>query len=213
MYEDELKESWRVFRIVSEFVEGFEELSKLQPTVTFFGSARMKKTRKYYKLAEETARKLAQKSFSIMTGAGGGIMEAANKGAFKEKADSVGLNIDLPFEQKPNKYINKLISFRYFFIRKVMFKKYSSAFVVFPGGYGTIDEFTEAIMLVQTKKVKPFPIILFGKDYWHGLIQWLNDVMLRDKNISSEDIDIFYVADTPDEVVDLIEKYRKEHLT
>jgi len=210
MYEEEIKDSWRIFRIISEFVEGFEELSKLQPTVTFYGSARMKPTNKFYKLAEETARKLAAKGYCIMTGAGGGIMEAANKGAFKEKTLSVGLNIDLPFEQNPNKYINKLVSFRYFFVRKVMFKKYSNAFVVFPGGYGTLDEFSEAIVLVQTEKVKKFPIILFGKEYWQGLIDWLNNVMLETGNISPGDINIFHVVDSPDEVAEYIENYYKK---
>ncbi|RKY89566.1 TIGR00730 family Rossman fold protein [candidate division KSB1 bacterium] len=210
MYNDVAKDTWRVFRIISELVEGFEELTKLQPAVTFFGSARMKRTNKYYKLAEETAEKLAKKGYCIITGAGGGIMEAANRGAYKTKTQSVGLNIDLPTEQKPNKYIDKLISFRYFFVRKVMFKKYSHAFVIFPGGYGTLDEFTEAIMLVQTEKVKRFPIVLFGSEYWNGLIEWIKNVVLANKNISPEDIDIFHIVDTPDEVVDYIENYYKK---
>ena len=179
-------DSWQIFKIMSEFVDGFESLSKIGPCVSVFGSARTKKNNKYYKMAEEIAFMLTNKGYGIITGGGPGIMEAANKGAQKGGGKSVGLNIQLPFEQMPNKYIDsdKLIDFDYFFIRKMMFVKYAQGFIVLPGGVGTLDELFEAITLIQTQKIGKFPIILVGKNYWSGLIDWIINIMLKkEKNI------------------------------
>jgi uncharacterized protein (TIGR00730 family) len=207
-------DSWRVFKIISEFVEGFEKLARIGPCVSLFGSARTHHNNKYYKLAEDIAFKLTQKGYGVITGGGPGIMEAANKGARKGNGKSVGINIDLPFEQKPNDYIDpdKLITFDHFFIRKVMFMKYAQGFIVLPGGFGTFDELFEAITLIQTRKIGAFPIILVGRKYWEGLVKWIEEVMLEEGNISRSDLDLFSIADTSDEVVGLIDQFYSRYL-
>ena len=174
-----LRESWRLFHIMAEFVEGFENLSDLQPAITFFGSARCRKGEELYENTYELAKMLAKNGFNIITGGGGGVMEAANKGAKEGGAKSVGVNIELPFEQKPNPYSTIKLSFKYFFVRKVMFLKYAMAYIVMPGGFGTLDEFTEALTLIQTKKMRPFPIVLVGSSYWAGLIEWMKTTQLE----------------------------------
>ena len=208
-------DSWRIFKILSEFVEGFEKLARIGPCVSIFGSSRTHYNDKYYKLAEDIAYKLTQKGYGVITGGGPGIMEAANKGARKGKGKSVGINIDLPFEQKPNPYIDpdKLITFDHFFVRKVMFTKYAQGFIVLPGGFGTFDELFEAMTLIQTRKIGKFPIVLVGKKYWGGLIEWIKDVMLEEEhNISPDDLNIFTLVDTSDEAVDLIDKFYSRYL-
>jgi uncharacterized protein (TIGR00730 family) len=208
------EDPWRIFRIMSEFVDGFEELSDVTAAVSIFGSARAKSSNKFYKIAEETAAKLVGNGYAVITGAGPGIMEAANKGANRAGGESIGLNILIPIMQKPNRYVKHLVEFRYFFCRKVMFAKYSKAFVVFPGGYGTLDEFFEAVTLVQTKRVDPFPVILVGSDFWKGLIKWMSDTLAFHKMIAHPDLNIFRVANTPEEVVAIINKfYRKSSLS
>ncbi len=194
-------ESWRMFRIMSEFVEGIDELQHVYPGVSIFGSARSKPEDPVYKQAELIAAKLVEKGYAVITGGGGGVMEAANKGATEAGGRSIGLNIELPFEQNPNEYANIKLSFRYFFVRKVMFIKYAQAYVILPGGFGTLDELSEAITLIQTKKIKPFPVILVGKDYWQPLLDWMCNTMLPDEKISPEDMDILRVMDDPDEIV------------
>ncbi|RJP29658.1 MAG: TIGR00730 family Rossman fold protein [Candidatus Omnitrophota bacterium] len=201
------QDTWRVFRIMSEFVEGFEVLSKLGEAVSIFGSSRTKPDNKHYKLAEEVAYLLAKEGYAVITGSGPGLMEAANKGAKRACGCSVGLNIQIPSEQKANKYVDTLLDFHYFFVRKVMFVKYAKAFVILPGGYGTLDEFTEAINLIQTKRISKFPVVLFGSEYWKGLLDWLKSTVLANGNISKEDLDIFVVVDKPKEVVDAIRKF------
>jgi hypothetical protein len=198
---------WRVFRIMSEFVEGFEVLSEIGKAVSIFGSSRIKPGNKYYKLTEEVAYLLAKEGYAIITGSGPGVMEAANKGARRAGGHSVGLNIQIPSGQRPNKYVDTLLDFRYFFVRKVMFVKYAKAFVIMPGGYGTLDEFTEAINLIQTERIPKFPVVLFGREYWNGMLVWLRDTVLKDSNISREDLDIFTVVDNPREVVSVIKKF------
>ncbi|MBP8960451.1 MAG: TIGR00730 family Rossman fold protein [Bacteroidales bacterium] len=208
-------DSWRVLKILSEFVEGFEKLARIGPCVSIFGSSRTHYNDKYYKLAEDIAYKLTQKGYGVITGGGPGIMEAANKGARRGKGKSVGINIDLPFEQKPNPYIDpdKLITFDHFFVRKVMFTKYAQGFIVLPGGFGTFDELFEAMTLIQTKKIGKFPIVLVGKKYWEGLIKWIKEVMLEEEhNISPEDLNIFTLVDTSDEAIDLIDKFYSRYL-
>ncbi len=208
-------DSWRVFKIISELVEGFEKLARIGPCVSIFGSARTHHNDKYYKLAEDIAYKLTQKGYGIITGGGPGIMEAANKGANRGNGKSVGINIDLPFEQRPNPFIDadKLITFDYFFVRKVMFMKYAQGFIVLPGGFGTFDELFEAITLIQTRKIGKFPIILVGKKYWKGLIAWIKEEMLAgENNISKEDLDLFTLVDTSDEAVDYIVKFYSRYL-
>lgn len=209
--QDFIKEDpWRIFRIMSEFVDGFEELSNIKKAVSIFGSAQHKKaTKRYYKLAENTASLLVKNGYSVITGAGGGIMEAGNKGAKKAGGDSIGLNILIPIVQHPNKYVTRLIDFKYFFCRKVMFAKYSKAFVVFPGGFGTLDELFEAITLVQTKRVDPFPVILVGKEYWKGLISWIKNTLLPEGTIDKVDLKLFSVVNTPQEVMAAINKFYK----
>ncbi|CAN5655912.1 hypothetical protein BH09PLA1_BH09PLA1_17350 [soil metagenome] len=204
------QDSWRVFRIMSEFVEGFEVMAPVGRAVSIFGSARSKPDDKYYKAAEETARLLAKQKFAVITGGGPGIMEAANKGAFEAGGTSIGCNITLPQEQEANKYQNISLDFHYFYARKVMFVKYASAFVCFPGGFGTLDEFFETITLVQTLKVEAFPIILYGKTFWGGLQQWMKEQLLE-KYIDVEDIDIFHIVDSPREVVKQIVGGVKKH--
>ncbi len=200
---DELtvNESWRIFRIMAEFIDGFEVLSKIPPAVSIFGSARTHPSDSDYKKAEETAAKFVKGGYAVITGGGPGIMEAANKGASEAGGVSVGLNINLPYEQKPNKYIGTYLDFRYFFVRKVMFVKYSTAFVIFPGGFGTLDEFFESIGLIQTHKIKPFPVILVGRDYWKGLKDWMEKTLLAGGKISPEDFNLFHIIDDPDEIV------------
>jgi len=202
-----IEESWRIFRIMAEFVEAIEELSKLKNAVTIFGSARIKQDDPYYQKTERLAHRLAEKGFSVITGGGPGIMEAANKGAAEAGGKSVGMNIRLPFEQKPNAYANVAIDYKYFFIRKVMFVKYAVAYVIMPGGFGTMDELFEALTLIQTKRIKSFPVILMGREYWQGLLDWLRDTMLRGGKILPEDLDIIEIIDDPDEVVRHIQKF------
>src|ERR1051325_3714507 len=208
-------DAWQIFRIMSEFVEGFEKMAKIGPCVSLFGSARTKSSNKYYKLAEEIAFKLTRAGYGVITGGGPGIMEAANRGARAGGGKSVGLNIDLPFEQEPNQYIDydKLITFKYFFCRKVMFVKYAQAFVLFPGGFGTMDEFFECLTLIQTRKIDRFPIICVGKDYWEGLLAWMSGVMMKKfNNIADEDLELIALADTVDEAIEVIrDYYKKEH--
>lgn len=195
------QESWRVFRIMAEFVEGFEELAQVGKAVSIFGSARTPAEDPYYKKARETTKLLAEAGYAIITGAGPGIMEAANRGAQDGGGLSIGLNIEIPTEQQSNRYVEKLLSFRYFFCRKVMFVKYAHAFVIFPGGFGTVDEFLESITLIQTQRASRFPVILVGGDYWKGLIDWMKGTVLRANNISQEDVDIFQIIDEPREIV------------
>lgn len=200
-------EGWRVFRIMSEFVAGFEKMSELGPAVTIFGSARVKKNDKYYKMAERMAELLAQNGLGVISGGGPGIMEAANKGAKKAGGASIGFNIELPHEQKPNDYIDpdKLLTFNYFFVRKMMFVKYSQAFIVMPGGYGTLDELSEAITLMQTKKTSAFPVVLIGSEFWGGLMDWIKDVMLKKYGyIAPSDLDFMRLVDTPEEALKII---------
>lgn len=206
--------SWMVFKVMAEFVEGMETLAKIGPCVSIFGSARTKPEDPAYKVAEETAAKLVEHGYGVITGGGPGIMEAANKGAHSKGGKSVGLNIDLPFEQHDNPYIDrdKLINFEYFFVRKVMFVKYSQGFIVMPGGFGTLDELFEAITLIQTKKIGAFPIILMGKNYWSGLFEWVKSVLLEEKNISPEDLDLLVMVDTADEAVKAVDEFYTQYM-
>jgi len=208
-------DSWRVFKIISELVEGFEKLSRIGPCVSIFGSARTHYNDKYYRLAEDIAFKLTQNGYGVITGGGPGIMEAANRGAKRGNGKSVGINIDLPFEQRPNSFIDsdKLITFDHFFVRKVMFMKYAQGFIVLPGGFGTFDELFEAITLIQTRKIGKFPIILVGKKYWSGLLKWINEEMLGEEhNISPEDLSLFTLVDTSDEAVECIVQFYSRYL-
>ncbi len=205
------KDAWKLFRIISEFVEGFDTLSDLGPSVSIFGSARLKRNSPYYKMAYEVSLKIAQRGFAVITGAGPSIMEAANKGAQSVKAASAGLIIDLPFESEPNNYIDTKLSirFRYFFVRKVMFVRYAQGFVFLPGGLGTLDELFEVLTLVQTKKTHHVPVYLIGKSYWEGLLQWMKETVLQYGCISQEDFQLFTVTDDLDEVADgLLASYR-----
>jgi len=205
-------DSWALFKIMGEFVNGFEKLSRIGPCVTIFGSARTKPNQKYYKLTEEVAAGIVEAGYGVITGGGPGIMEAGNKGAHLAGGTSVGLNIELPFEQHDNPYIDsdKSLDFDYFFVRKVMFVKYSQGFVVMPGGFGTLDELFEALTLIQTNKIGKFPIILVGKDFWSGLIDWVKNT-LSDKfgNISPKDMDLIHVVDTEEEVIDILDNFYK----
>lgn len=207
---DEMKieDSWRIFRIMAEFIEGFEVLSKIPAAVSIFGSTKTRPKDNDYQKAEETARRLVKEGYAIATGGGPGIMEAANKGAKEAGGISVGLNIDLPEEQEPNKYIGTYLNFRYFFVRKVMFVKYAVAFVIFPGGFGTLDELFEPLQLIQTQKIKPFPVILVGKEYWRGLLNWIKEVLLARGKISSHDLNLFHIAEEPEEIVSFIKEKR-----
>jgi hypothetical protein len=202
-----IEESWRVFRIMAEFVEAIEELSQLGFAVSIFGSARVNPQDEYYKKAMYLARSLAENDFAVITGGGPGIMEAANRGAAEGGGKSIGMNIRLPFEQKPNPYSNVNIDYKYFFIRKVMFVKYAMAYVIFPGGFGTMDELFEAVTLIQTKRIRSFPVILVGSDYWAGLVDWIKTTMLREGKIQPEDVDLLQVIDDPDQVVKHIQKF------
>jgi uncharacterized protein (TIGR00730 family) len=202
------QESWRIFRIMAEFVDGIETLSSLEPAVTIFGSARSKPGDKYYAMAEEMGSLLAHEGFCVITGGGPGIMEAANKGAKESGGQSVGLNIVLPFEQHLNTYSNIHLNFRYFFVRKVMFVKYAMSYVIFPGGFGTMDELFEALTLIQTDKIKPFPVVLIGSEYWRGLLDWINDTMTSEGMITPEDMSIFALVDSPQDAVEIIKNTR-----
>lgn len=201
------EDTWRIFRIMSEFVDGFEVLSKVGRAVSIFGSARTRPDTKFYKLGEEVAYHIAKAGYAVITGSGPGLMEAANKGTKRAGGQSIGLNIHIPCEQKSNKYVDTLLDFRYFFIRKVMFVKYARAFVILPGGYGTLDEFFEAINLIQTQRIAKFPVILFGSEYWRGLIGWLKETVYKHGNISKEDLDIFMIVDKPEEAAAAIKKF------
>ncbi len=204
------EDTWRVFRIMAEFVEGFEDLAHIEPAVAVFGSARTKPSHKWYKLTCKLGAALARQGFTVVTGGGPGLMEAANRGASDAKGHSVGLNIDLPFEQTPNPYANLQMSFRYFFCRKVMFMKYASGFVIMPGGFGTMDELFESLTLIQTRRMKPFPVVLMGRKYWGGLVSWLKRAMLDGGCISPEDLDLFTVTDSVDVAVKKIVDHRQE---
>lgn len=205
------EDPWRMFRILSEFVEGFEVLSTMGKAVSIFGSARLPQNHKYYKLTEEVAYLLAKEGYAIVTGGGPGLMEAGNRGARRAKGHSIGLNIHIPMEQKANPYVDTLVDFRYFFIRKVMFVKYAKAFIIMPGGYGTLDEFSEALNLIQTARIAKFPIVALGRSYWKGLIDWMKDTVAVEKCISLEDLDIFKITDSPKEAVSIIKKFYKKH--
>ncbi|MCB2180656.1 MAG: TIGR00730 family Rossman fold protein [Desulfobulbaceae bacterium] len=200
-------DSWRLFRIMSEFVDGFDSLAAVnRPVVSIFGSARTKEDNPFYKLAVEVSRRLAEAGYAVMTGGGPGIMEAGNRGAAEVGAPSIGLNITLPFEQEGNKYANLPLHFKYFFVRKVMLVKYAMAFVAMPGGFGTLDELFEAVTLIQTRRIKPFPIVLVGSDYWGGMIDWIRKSMVAAGNINEEDLDIFQIMDSADEIVQYLKR-------
>ncbi|MFC1621141.1 TIGR00730 family Rossman fold protein [Candidatus Omnitrophota bacterium] len=206
-YDFTKEDPWRIFRIMAEFVDGFDDLSDIGPAVTIFGSAKTEPGDKYYKLAEQTTATLVKDGYAIITGAGPGIMEAANKGAKNAGGASIGLNIQVPVAQKPNKYVATLIDFRYFFCRKVMFVKYARAFVIFPGGFGTMDEFFESITLIQTEKIEEFPVILVGSEYWKGLVEWMKSSMLKKERIDKKDLDLFTIVDTPKEISQTIKDF------
>jgi uncharacterized protein (TIGR00730 family) len=201
-------DTWRVFRIMGEFVEGFDELATVTRGVSIFGSARMPPESPYYLAARETAALLARAGFAVITGGGPGIMEAANRGALEAGGASVGCNIELPFEQKANPYQTKSLTFDYFFVRKTMFIKYSSAFVIFPGGYGTLDEMFEALTLIQTRKIKNFPVVLYGSRYWEGMLRWVKETLLAERTISEDDLRLLHLTDSPSEIVDIVSSYR-----
>jgi len=208
--ENPVQDLWRIFRVMAEFTEGFEELASVGPAVSIFGSARTLPDQPYYKLAEQTAFELAKAGFAVITGGGGGIMEAANKGAADADGKSIGLNIELPHEQIPNDYQNLSLHFRYFFVRKVMFLKYAHGFIVFPGGYGTMDEFFESLVLIQTFKQASFPVVLMCSEYWEGLTSWIKTKMLGEHEyISPEDIDVFTMADDPQTAVRIIKEFKE----
>ncbi len=202
-------ESWRLFKIMGEFVDGIDSLHKLGPAVSIFGSARTQQDHPYYKKAEELAQAFGQKGFSIITGGGGGIMEAANKGASSTDVDSVGLNITLPFEQKPNPFATTQVEFKYFFVRKVMFLKYAQGYIIMPGGFGTLDELFETITLIQTHRIRRVPVILVGREYWEGLLEWVKDKFIKEKMISKEDLNLFHVLDDPDKIVKVVEDFKE----
>jgi len=204
-----VKDLWRMFRIMAEFTEGFEELASVGPAVSIFGSARTDIKHPYYELARETAYEIVKAGFAVITGGGGGIMEAANRGAADADGTSIGLNIELPMEQTPNEFQNLSLDFRYFFVRKVMFLKYASGFIVFPGGYGTMDEFFESLVLIQTLKQAHFPVVLMGPDFWGGLLEWIKETMLdKYAYISPEDLDVFTMAESPKDATKIIVDFR-----
>ncbi|MDD5094422.1 MAG: TIGR00730 family Rossman fold protein [Dehalococcoidia bacterium] len=205
------EESWRLFRIMGEFIDGFDELSDIGPAVTVYGSARLHSEDPLYAEVEDVAYRLGQLGFAIITGGGGGAMEAANKGASKAESISIGLNIQLPKEQCVNPYVTKSLSFRHFFARKVMLVKYATAFVIIPGGLGTLDELSEVLTLMQTGKIKPFPVILFKSEYWKGLLDWLEKTVLARKFVSPEDMDLLRICDTPENVVEVVQRWYIKH--
>ncbi len=202
-------QSWRIFRIISEFTEGFDRLSRLCDAISIFGSARLKPDHPYYKITVELAELLGQHDFAIITGGGPGIMEAANKGAYQQKQPSIGLNIELPMEQTPNPYLNLSLDFRYFFVRKVMLIRYSMGYVCMPGGFGTLDEFFESLTLMQTHKIYPIPLILFGSEFWQGLIDWIKTTLLEYQTISEKDLDLITITDDPQEVLRIMTEHRE----
>ncbi len=213
--EIKVTDSWQIFKIMSEFVDGFEKLAKIGPCVSIFGSARTKNENPYYKLAEDCARLLTERGYGVISGGGPGIMEAANKGAYQAGGKSVGLNIELPFEQFHNKYIDrdKLLEFDYFFVRKVMFMKYSQGFIILPGGFGTLDEMFEALTLIQTGKIARFPIVLVGSSYWTGLMDWVKQTMLlQESNIHEEDLNLFRIVDTAEEAAEHIFRFYDKYV-
>lgn len=213
--EIKVTDSWQIFKIMAEFVDGFEKLAKIGPCVSIFGSARTKNDNKYYEIAVETGRLLTEKGYGVITGGGPGIMEAGNKGAYEAGGKSVGLNIELPFEQFHNKYIDrdKILEFDYFFIRKVMFMKYSQGYIVLPGGFGTMDELFEAMTLIQTGKIARFPIVLVGVEYWGGLIDWIKNTMLeKERNINPEDLNLFRLVDTAEEAAEHIFRFYEKYV-
>lgn len=203
------QETWRLFRIMSEFVEGFDELSDIKCAVSIFGSARLHRNSRYYKKTVAISRLLAENGYNIITGGGPGIMEAANKGATEGGGMSIGLNITLPMEQRPNPYQNKSLQFKYFFARKVMFVKYAMGYICMPGGFGTLDELFEALTLIQTHKIYTFPLVLVGTEYWSGLMEWMRDIMCRKRTISKRDLDFITLTDDPEEVVAIINRHRE----
>ena len=200
-------DTWRVFRIMGEFVEGFDELATVERGVSIFGSARTPVDSPYYLAARETAALFARAGFAVITGGGPGIMEAANRGAIEAGGVSVGCNIELPFEQRRNAYQTKSLTFDYFFVRKTMFVKYSSAFVIFPGGYGTLDEMFEALTLIQTRKIKNFPVVLYGSKYWEGMLRWVKETLLTERTISEDDLRLLHLTDSPAEIVEIVSAY------
>ena len=197
-------DTWRVFRIMGEFVEGFDDLATITRGVSIFGSARTHADNPQYKAAQETAAQLAQAGFAVITGGGPGIMEAANRGAFEAGGLSIGCNIELPFEQSSNPYLTRSLKFKYFFVRKTMFVKYSTAFIIFPGGFGTLDELFEALTLIQTRKIKNFPVVLFGSDYWSGMMDWVKGIMLSEGKIAEADLSLLHITDSPAEAVEIV---------
>ena len=212
--ETKTNDSWSIFKIMGEFVEGYEKLSAIGPCISIFGSARTNSNHKYYKLTEDISKAIVERGYGIISGGGPGIMEAANKGASSVKGKSVGLCINLPFEDTNNKYIDKdkQLKFDYFFVRKVMFVKYAQGFIVMPGGFGTLDELFEAITLIQTYKAEKFPIILVGSEFWNGLIDWMKKTLLAEnKNISENDLDLFQIVDTKEEVIQILEKFHNNY--
>lgn len=211
--EGRIKDLWRVFRIMGEFVEGFETMSRLGPCVSMFGSARTKPGEPYYELARETATKIVKAGFGVITGGGPGIMEAGNKGAREAGGASIGLNIVIPHEQHSNEWIDldKLVTFDFFFVRKVMFVKYAQGFVVLPGGFGTLDELFEALTLIQTDKSQRFPVVLIGTEFWGGMVDWIKQTVLKVGNISEKDLDLFHVCDKPDEAIEYISAFYRDH--
>jgi len=206
-------DTWRVFRIMAELVEGFEALNNIGPAVTIFGSARLEPGSEYYNKCLKVSEGLAKDGFAVISGGGPGIMEAANKGAQNANGTSIGLNIELPMEQTPNSFQDIKVDFRYFFVRKLMFVKYAVAYVIFPGGYGTMDELFEALTLIQTKKIRSFPVVLVGRDYWRGLIEWMKSSVLANGAISPEDIDLMHIVDEPEEVCAIINKRYKDRVS
>ena len=197
-------DTWRVFRIMGEFVEGFDELATITRGVSIFGSARTRPDNPQYKAAQETASLLSRAGFAVITGGGPGIMEAANRGAFEAGGLSIGCNIELPFEQYANPYLTRSLTFKYFFVRKTMFVKYSTAFIIFPGGFGTLDELFEALTLIQTRKIKNFPVVLFGSDYWGGMVEWVKGFMLSEGKIAENDLKLLHLTDSPAEAVEIV---------
>ena len=200
------QDPWRIFRIMAEFVEGFEAMAEVTNAVTVYGSARMEENQPYYELARSLGKALVSRGYKVTTGAGPGIMEGANRGAREGGGESIGMNLNLPMEQKPNPYIDRLISFRYFFVRKVMFLKYAVAAVILPGGFGTMDELFETATLIQTRKVRPMPMVVMGKEYWGGLFEWLKETVLGAAYVSPGDMDIFFLTDDVDEAVSFIDE-------
>jgi hypothetical protein len=202
-------DTWRVFRIMGEFVQGFEELAHITNGVAIFGSARTPPDDPVYRAAQETAGLLAHAGFAVVTGGGPGIMEAANRGAFEAGGTSIGCNIELPHEQKSNDYLTLSLKFKYFFVRKMMFVKYSNAFIIFPGGFGTMDELFESLTLIQTRKIRNFPVVLYGSEYWSGLIDWIGSTVLSNGNIAAEDLKLLHLTDSPAEIVEIISRSQK----